>query len=724
MPRSARSVTTYSYFLNDNVQTITDARGATTTLSYNNRGLATGITYGVLGGVAATPNVGFGYDAAGNRTSMTDGLGTVTYNYNTISQLTSETRSFTGVGSYSLSYGYNLSGELNSITNPWSAQVGYSYDKIGRPSSVSGSGYAAVSSYVSSMAYRAFGLKGMSYSNGRTLSVQYDNRMRPTQWNIPGVMGWNYSYSYFGENTGRVTYAQNINDSTLDRSYDYDQLGRLIVSRSGGQARYHLGITSTEVTDGPYGQSYLYDQWGNMTTRAGWGGDNPAFSNITYTNNKRAGLTYDAAGNLTNDGGQTFTYDATGQSVGATYGNLQQSYDGDRLRVKKVDNGTTTYYLRSSVLGGQVVAELNSGGTWQRGYVYLGGQMLAVQQSSSVSWVHQDPLVKSKRVTNSAGTVVSTVELDPWGAVTGGSSNDAFQPHKFNTYERDANASDEAMFRRYNYYWTSFHQPDPYDGSYQLTNPQSFNRYAFVQDDPVNFVDPMGLDPDIIVTNIWGRQLSDFSGSFGGAGTGITIDNPSTGEGGEIDGGTEPQEPTQQQQQSCDPYFFGESDSFNIGGRAFTGGDLNIAARVVYAESSSGFSRFNNNPVGSQVFDERNAIASVLCNLLSPTLTTFNAIAHSGRFNSVTTPGETGKFDGSAPGSYQNLSERTADDRGGDCNDLRSSVDAIRRMVNNNGPYYNFNRFRGGVTPVGNSTVIGGSRFGYGGITNTGLGPW
>jgi hypothetical protein len=39
------------------------------------------------------------------------------------------------------------------------------------------------------MAYRAFGLKQMQYNNGRTLSLQYDNRMRVSQWNIPGVMG-------------------------------------------------------------------------------------------------------------------------------------------------------------------------------------------------------------------------------------------------------------------------------------------------------------------------------------------------------------------------------------------------------------------------------------------------------------------------------------------------------------------------------------------------------
>ncbi|HEV2837008.1 MAG TPA: RHS repeat-associated core domain-containing protein, partial [Pyrinomonadaceae bacterium] len=41
--------------------------------------------------------------------------------------------------------------------------------------------------------------------------------------------------------------------------------------------------------------------------------------------------------------------------------------------------------------------------------------------------------------------------------------------------------------------WHRFTQPDPYDGAYDLTDPQSFNRYAYVQNDPVNFVDPTGL---------------------------------------------------------------------------------------------------------------------------------------------------------------------------------------------------------------------------------------
>ena len=55
--------------------------------------------------------------------------------------------------------------------------------------------------------------------------------------------------------------------------------------------------------------------------------------------------------------------------------------------------------------------------------------------------------------------------------------------------------ADDAIFRRYNRWWSRFEQPDPYDGSYDLSDPQSFNRYAYVQNDPVSFVDPSGLDP-------------------------------------------------------------------------------------------------------------------------------------------------------------------------------------------------------------------------------------
>lgn len=42
--------------------------------------------------------------------------------------------------------------------------------------------------------------------------------------------------------------------------------------------------------------------------------------------------------------------------------------------------------------------------------------------------------------------------------------------------------------RRYNRWHLRFDQPDPYDGSYDLTDPPSFNRYAYVNNDPVKLV--------------------------------------------------------------------------------------------------------------------------------------------------------------------------------------------------------------------------------------------
>src|SRR5205807_180661 len=119
-------------------------------------------------------------------------------------------------------------------------------------------------------------IKGMSYGNGRSLSTGYDNRLRPTTWNVSGVLGYNYTYNdtYLHESTGRVSHAQNIYDATLDRSYEYDHLGRLAISHSGTEARAHVFDGNLWGTmDGPYSQGYDYDVWGNVTHKYGWGGE-------------------------------------------------------------------------------------------------------------------------------------------------------------------------------------------------------------------------------------------------------------------------------------------------------------------------------------------------------------------------------------------------------------------------------------------------------------------
>jgi hypothetical protein len=88
-------------------------------------------------------------------------------------------------------------GQLLSLTNSVNgSQNNYGYDHSTRVSGVTGSGYGGVSTYAGTIRYRAWsGLKSVSYGNSRALAVSYDNRLRPSEWNIPGVMDWKYFYT-------------------------------------------------------------------------------------------------------------------------------------------------------------------------------------------------------------------------------------------------------------------------------------------------------------------------------------------------------------------------------------------------------------------------------------------------------------------------------------------------------------------------------------------------
>jgi hypothetical protein len=73
------TATTYNYNADDTVSSVTDARGAIASYTYNPRHLVTDISYSAPSGISATAPVSIGYDATGNRTSMSDESGTCTY---------------------------------------------------------------------------------------------------------------------------------------------------------------------------------------------------------------------------------------------------------------------------------------------------------------------------------------------------------------------------------------------------------------------------------------------------------------------------------------------------------------------------------------------------------------------------------------------------------------------------------------------------------------------
>jgi RHS repeat-associated protein len=75
-----------------------------------------------------------------------------------------------------------------------------------------------------------------------------------------------------------------------------------------------------------------------------------------------------------------------------------------------------------------------------------------------------------------------------------GDGNESFANDEYATYRRDhASAHYYAWNRYYSATWGRFSSPDPYVMSGGLTNPQGWDRYAYVVGNPVNFYDPAGL---------------------------------------------------------------------------------------------------------------------------------------------------------------------------------------------------------------------------------------
>ena len=234
---------------------------------------------------------------------------------------------------------------------------------------------------MNSIKYRAFGApRQITYGNSRSLSLQYNNRLFLTGWDLPkdannngnnnaaNSLGYDYSYALpdYPENTGRASFAHSRYDATLDRTWIYDQVGRLGYAYTDADARSLNGGGPAQQWQGPYAQEYKYDVWGNLTQRVGWGGENPNYTAAFGIDNKRSGHSYDASGNLSNDGGQSFQYNAFGQQTLASSSNTVPTYDGDGLRLKKTEKYDvlfTQQHLRPATgrrtqRGGPVAARL------------------------------------------------------------------------------------------------------------------------------------------------------------------------------------------------------------------------------------------------------------------------------------------------------------------------------------------------------------------------------
>jgi RHS repeat-associated protein len=500
-PEAGRVDFAYTSF--DAVQTRTDARGVITTYGYDGLNRLQTITYNTSAApqVAATAGVTVAYKTTapgkGQVSSVTDGLGSETYAFDSMGRISSKTRTI-DAWSYQTQYQYNTADQLTLMIYPSLKRVRVNRDARGRLSGVDkvDSGGGTLLSYLSNVGYNTAGqVTGLNLGNGVSETFRYsDDRLQLTsQTATKGSTLMNLTYSY------AATALQSGAGTTAGNSGQLMSIGGTINGQDRGQAFTYDNVGRLVTADGwsAWGRRFSYDRWGNRTGmwNAVAGGSQlqniaialtGGFANNRISNVNGVAYSYDG-GNCTADGAHTYLYDAENRQVSVDAGATSTSgYDANNRRIRKGATGVTTHYVWE---GAQVIAEYNgSTGALISEYVYAGRKMIR-EQGSAIRYYISDRL-STRLVTDGTGAVVGTMDHLPFGEdpLTGTGES---EKHRFTTYERDTESgTDYAVNRQHQNANGRFMQPDKLAGT--ILDPQTLNRYSYAFNEPVDFFDPDG----------------------------------------------------------------------------------------------------------------------------------------------------------------------------------------------------------------------------------------
>jgi len=188
---------------------------------------------------------------------------------------------------------------------------------------------------------------------------------------------------------------------------------------------------------------------------------------------------------LGNGARTTYGYwDAENRLTGITGGaSATYVYDGNGFRVKKTEGSQTILYVNQYYEKNLTTATVTL-------YYYLGNKMAAYKAGASVTYVHQDHLTGTSLTTNDSGTEIGTIKYAPFGSAR--SFSGALPAQKLTGQRLD----DVGLY----YYGARYYDPnlarfisaDTIVPS--LTNPQALNRYSYVLNNPLKYVDPSGQE--------------------------------------------------------------------------------------------------------------------------------------------------------------------------------------------------------------------------------------
>jgi RHS repeat-associated protein len=477
--------------------------------------------------IANTPNVTYTYDtagvaySAGRVTSVRNGNSVMLYqSYDPLGHITATSQQTAG-GTYNLTYYYNLAGTLTSEHYPSGRVINTGYDGANRPNQVTGTYTGNTTNYVSSVSYWPHGaVETQTYANNITRTFTFNQQLQISGlWDALGNNPNEFMFLEYGMNWGSpdsgnlLSMTEMVGNAvpwasltSYNQSFSYDHLNR---------------ITSASDTTGSttnWSRTFAYDQFGNSWVPESpgpvgmpYGVSTPAWD--VYNNQNRISTSpYDASGNmLALPPTYTFAYDAEGRQISKGGGGTQNAtyvYDGDGRRVEKIlSSGQATVYVYDGLRN--LAAEYTPANTLSKEYIHFNGQSVAIENAGSAPcttcYLAFDHIGSLRMVTNGSATVIARHDYIPFGEeIPGGVAgrNSQFGPgldnvsQRFTEKERDTESSLDYFDVRY---YTSgvgrFMSPDPGDAGVDITDPQSWNGYAYVGNNPLAYVDPNGMSP-------------------------------------------------------------------------------------------------------------------------------------------------------------------------------------------------------------------------------------
>ncbi|EGG94682.1 hypothetical protein IMCC1989_2469 [gamma proteobacterium IMCC1989] len=524
-------------------------------ISVDSRGIVTRYTYDVLNRLthaeyptSPEENVTYTYDvdeythsngdtyhvqAIGRLFRIEDQSGVQFYGYDHRGNVVSHVRAIghdasdTNQPTYSTDYVYDISNNLIEIqsfiggvvgvADPLSYYVTYRYDSVGRVNEVlygTENGPAPPSSLVDNIIYLPFGpVAQIDYSNGSSTQMAYDQDYRlveqQTQTDNSTLIDRSYSY----DPNGNIVRIDNLAQDPYNQQFEYDPIDRL--------ASITKDLDSGE-SDSRI-RAYGYDLVGNRLTSTFSQGDmgysddygyllgNNILADILRTGAAPQSTTYtfDDIGNTTAmnkaSGNIQFTYNAANRPIKVLSNGIETHYGYNALgqRTSKTQQGETTHYIYT--LQGQLMGEYRSDGQPIVEYIYWNNQPLAQIRNKVAYYYHNDHLGTPTALTNAAQETVWQAEYEAFGEAT------LTEESVENNLRFAGQYFDEETNFHYNYFRTY----DPSTGRYLQSDPiglqGGINTYAYVENNPLMYVDPLGL---------WSLKGRFYSG---GRGFGVTL---------------------------------------------------------------------------------------------------------------------------------------------------------------------------------------------------------